>query len=51
MVQNVWEKIAEDLHFIKNGNFIRECTEAAVRGCSEPYYNKVAALKPVILLQ
>ena len=34
MVQNVWEKIAENLDFIENGNFIGESTEAAVRGCS-----------------
>lgn len=31
MVQNVWEKIAENLHFVESNNFIRKSTEAAVR--------------------
>ena len=34
MVQNVWEKCSENLDFVENSNFIRESTEAAVRGFS-----------------
>ena len=34
MVQNVLEKIAEHLDFAAIGSFIREKTEAAVRGYS-----------------
>ena len=34
MVQNVWEKITENLGYVENSNFIRGSTEAAVRGCS-----------------
>ena len=33
MVQNVWEKIAENFDFVENINFIREATETVVRGC------------------
>ena len=33
-VQNVWEKIAENLDFVENSNFIRGNTEAVVRCCS-----------------
>ena len=34
MVQNVWEKIAEDLCFVENSNFIRGSTEAGIHGWS-----------------
>ena len=33
MAQFVWKKIAENLDFVENSNFIRENTETAVRGC------------------
>ena len=33
MAQNVWDKIAENLDFVENSNFIRGSTEVAVRGC------------------
>ena len=32
MVQNLWEKITENLGFVENSNFIRGNREAAVRG-------------------
>ena len=31
MVENVWEKIAENLNFVGNSNLSTEITEAAVR--------------------
>ena len=31
MVENVWEKIAENLNFVGNSNLSTESTEAAVR--------------------
>ena len=34
MVQNIWEKIAGNLDFVENSNFIRESTETDVHGCS-----------------
>ena len=35
MVQNVWAKIAENLDFVENSNFlIRRSTKAGVRGGS-----------------
>ena len=34
MAQNIWEKIAENIGFVENDNFIRGSTEAAVLGCS-----------------
>ena len=34
MVQNAWEKISGNLDFVENNNFIRESTEAAIRGFS-----------------
>ena len=40
MVQNVWEKIAENLGFVENSNFFRRSTEAAVHGCSGITSNK-----------
>ena len=33
-VQNVWEKIAENLDFVENSNFATKSAEAAVDGCS-----------------
>ena len=34
MVQNVWAKIAENLDFVENSNFILRSTKAADRGYS-----------------
>ena len=34
IVKNVWGKTAENIDFVENSNFIRENTEAPVRGCS-----------------
>ena len=34
MVQNVWDKISENLGFVENNNFISESTNAAVSECS-----------------
>ena len=57
------EKMVENSAFVKNSNFIRENTEAAVRGCFgilyiykklpaiESYYSKIVGLLPVTLLQ
>ena len=60
MVQNIWEKIIENLAFVENSKFIRESTEAAVRGCfgitsqenncGRVCYSKVAGLMSVSLL-
>ena len=33
MVQNIWERIAENLDFVKSSNFIRGSTKAAVGVC------------------
>ena len=61
-VQNVWERLSENLDF-ESSYFIRGSAKAAVRGSSgkqqihrktpvvEVYYNKVPGLKPVPLLQ
>ena len=61
-VQNVWERLSENLDF-ESSCFIRGSTKAAVRGFSgeqqihrktpavEFYYNKLTGLKPVPLLQ
>ena len=37
MVQNVLEKVAENLDFVENSNLIRESTETAVCRCSGIY--------------
>ena len=34
MIKNVWEKIAENLDFVKSSNFIRGSAKAAVPNCS-----------------
>ena len=49
MVQNIWEKIAENLGFVENNNFIRGSTEAAVHGCSD--INKPESSRGGVLLQ
>ena len=33
MVENIWEKIAENLDCVKNSNVIRGSTKAAVSSC------------------
>ena len=35
LIQNACEKIAENLDFVENSNFITERTEAAARRCSD----------------
>ena len=41
MEQIVWEKVAENLDFVEDNNFIRENTETAVRGCSSVNINEI----------
>ena len=49
MVQNIWEKIAENLGFVENNNFIRGSTEVAVHRCSD--INKQESSCGGVLLQ
>ena len=41
MVQNLWNKITENLGFVETGNFIIGSTEAAVRGCSGKSWKEI----------
>ena len=34
MVENAWEEVEDNLHFVENSNFIRGSTEADIRNCS-----------------
>ena len=41
-VQNFWEKIAENLDFVENSDFIRGSKETFVRSCSHVNFQKNA---------